>query len=59
MIRNRVKRHVREAFRHARGILPARDLVVIARQGSGLLSAHEVAAELGAAFDQLRGTRPG
>ncbi len=33
--RNRVKRMVRESFRHSRASLPARDIVVMARAAAG------------------------
>ena len=44
VIRNRVKRLVREVFR--RGSTPAGDVVVIARTGAGGLAYGEVQAEL-------------
>lgn len=57
--RNRVKRHVREWFRHARGSLGAAvgdggplDVVVIARRGADALGGRGVAREL----DALLGT---
>jgi ribonuclease P protein component len=47
VVRNRVKRRVREAFRTRRALAPAgRDLVVIARPGAGELSAADAAAEI-------------
>jgi ribonuclease P protein component len=44
--RNRIKRHVRESFRRARASLPAADIVIVARAGSGLASADELRAAL-------------
>ena len=47
VIRNRVKRCIREWFRHAREGLPARsDIVVIARRTARGLSGGDVAANL-------------
>ena len=47
VVRNRVKRLVREAFRLAGGNLPAgTDLVVIAKKGSALLNRMEASTEL-------------
>ncbi len=53
VIRNRVKRAIRETFRQVRVDLPALDLVVIARNGSGALSALDVASELSPALTRL------
>jgi len=47
VVRNRVKRRVREVFRTQRTLAPAaRDLVVIARPGAGELSPADAAAEI-------------
>jgi len=52
VIRNRVKRCIREWFRHSRGELPAgSDIVVIARRAARGLSGAEVSAVL----DQMTG----
>ena len=54
VLRNRVKRSVREAFRRCRETLPGGiALVVIARDGSPRLAAREVAEELAPVFSQL------
>jgi ribonuclease P protein component len=54
--RNRVKRLVREYFRHRRhGFRPPVDLVVVAKAGAARLALREVAAELDPA---LRVWRP-
>jgi ribonuclease P protein component len=51
VVRNRVKRHVREIFRrHPERLLPAHDLIVIAKPGAGDLAAIDVARELAAAL---------
>jgi ribonuclease P protein component len=47
VIRNRVKRLVREFFRRHKQMIPANDIVVIAKQGAERLSAGAVAAEIG------------
>lgn len=44
--RNRVKRRIREWFRHAVTGLPAWDLVIIARRGAPRLETDQVAREL-------------
>lgn len=55
VVRNRVKRHIREWFRHARGELPERsDIVVIARRGARDLSGCEVRAVLDSAIGRPR-----
>lgn len=59
VVRNRLKRRVREWFRRARAELePGLDLVVIARRGASELSSRETGVELG---DLLRraGEAPG
>ncbi len=54
VLRNRVKRAVREAFRARRAtIAPGTSVVVIARDGAGKLSARDTAAELAPAFAAL------
>jgi len=51
VLRSRVKRCIRAAFRAERDVLPrGSDVVVIARQGAGALGGNEVAAELAALF---------
>lgn len=37
VMRNRVKRIIRESFRHNQGLLPALDIVILARSGLGSL----------------------
>jgi len=47
VVRNRVKRGVREWFRRSRSLLDTqRDLVVIARPGAATLRAREISQEL-------------
>jgi ribonuclease P protein component len=47
VVRNRVKRRIREAFRAQRGLLPpGSDLVVIARPAAAALGGRELAANL-------------
>jgi ribonuclease P protein component len=51
VVRSRVKRCIREAFRAERAALPrGADVVVIARRGAEALASGEVAAELAALF---------
>lgn len=56
--RNRVKRLLREFFRLHKGILPPKDIVIIAKKGATNLSYAEVAAELAGVF-LLSGERDG
>ncbi|HXV36575.1 MAG TPA: ribonuclease P protein component [Myxococcota bacterium] len=50
VIRNRVKRRVREWFRHSRSALPPRaDVIVVARHSARAMSARETARVLDAA----------
>ncbi|MEZ4370753.1 MAG: ribonuclease P protein component [Polyangiaceae bacterium] len=52
--RNRMKRLLREAFRTSAAAWPRGvDLVIIAKQGPGELTVHDVVAELGAAREAL------
>jgi ribonuclease P protein component len=46
-VRNRIKRVVREFFRRHKEMMQPNDIVVIAKQGAGILALAEVAAELG------------
>jgi ribonuclease P protein component len=57
VVRNRVKRMVREIFRVSLcGHGPAQDILVIARAGADKLQYREVAAELGPVFRGARVT---
>ena len=57
VVRNRVKRRVRESFRlNVRGLVPAgTSIVVIARAGAGGLDFASINSELVAAANNLRG----
>src|SRR3954469_6425325 len=46
VVRNRIKRLVREFFRRRKEMMQANDVVVIAKQGADRLSLEEVAGEL-------------
>ena len=46
VVRNRIKRRVREAFRHLAGDLPDVDLNVVARASAAEASAAQLAAAL-------------
>lgn len=55
VIRNRIKRLVREFFRrHSRDRLAPQDIVIIARKGAGELSLDEVTRELQGALSAQR-----
>ncbi len=51
--RNRIKRQVRESFRHHRISLPAMDILVIARQGAAERDNTSLRTELESLFDRL------
>lgn len=46
VVRNRIKRCVRESFRHARGALPAADYVLVARPQAAGLTPEALRADL-------------
>ncbi|MEO6967670.1 MAG: ribonuclease P protein component [Rhodanobacteraceae bacterium] len=52
--RNRIKRVARESFRHARAILPAIDLVLIARAQAADALNEALRADLDAAWQRLQ-----
>ena len=55
VVRNRIKRLVREFFRREKGRIPqAQDIVVIAKRGAEKLSLSEVSGELRTALNQGR-----
>ena len=57
VVRNRVKRLVREAFRHRQGqITPPVDVVVIAKPGAERLTYAQAATEFAKALDQRVGS---
>jgi ribonuclease P protein component len=58
VLRNRVKRLLREFFRHHKGVLPPQDIVIIAKKGAANLNYAEVLEELAAVFS-LSGERDG
>jgi ribonuclease P protein component len=58
VVRNRVKRWVREAFRAVAAELPPVDLVVIARAGAAAAGLAGARAALHQARDRLRGGKP-
>ncbi len=51
VVRNRIKRIVRDVFRHAR--LPAFDIVVVARAGLEPVPGNDLRADLETAFSRL------
>ena len=56
--RNHVKRSVREGFRRARGLLPPRDVVVIARKGAADLEGTQIQDELAPLWACLQEVEP-
>ncbi len=58
VVRNRIKRYLREYFRHHRREFPSlQDTIIIARKGAGKLSWKEVAEELKGALTYRRRNR--
>jgi ribonuclease P protein component len=55
VVRNRVKRYLREVFRHDRMLLPPVDVNIIARRESALMDCSDVRREITKAF-RLIGT---
>ena len=51
--RNRIKRHIRESFRHHRGKLAGVDIVVIARPAAAQAAARQLRAALQAHWDRI------
>lgn len=56
--RNRIKRLLRESFRHVRMQLPPVDLVVMAREAAAGLSGPELLAEIDALWCKLPPLKP-
>ena len=57
VVRNRIKRYLREVFRHDRMLLPPVDVNIIARRESALMDYSDVRREITRAF-RLIGTPP-
>lgn len=57
VVRNRVKRWLREAIRHERGQVRGVDVVFIAREAAASAGAHALRAEVVQALSRLRGRR--
>jgi ribonuclease P protein component len=55
VVRNRVKRWLREAIRHQRGDLPAVDVVCIARPSAARAGHQALFDEVGSAFAEICG----
>lgn len=53
VIRNKVKRYIREVFRLNRSWLPAVDINVIARREASVMDFHRIGQELEQAFRQI------
>jgi ribonuclease P protein component len=56
--RNRIKRCIRESFRHNRDDLPARDLLVIARGSAATAANAALRSDLEALWSRLRALKP-
>jgi len=56
VVRNRVKRWIREAVRHERGDLHGTDIVVIALPSASRSSARAIRQQVATVFRQLRAT---
>lgn len=58
VVRNRIKRQIRESFRQRRHDLPAGDCIVVARAGAGALGKAALRAELEALWQRLLALPP-
>ncbi|HET8898915.1 MAG TPA: ribonuclease P protein component, partial [Rhodanobacteraceae bacterium] len=56
--RNRIKRVVRESFRHHHAALPARDILVVARTEAVAASNADLRAELASLWTRLAALKP-
>lgn len=56
--RNRIKRQARESFRRSRALLPALDIVILARPGAGKTKARELRAALDRLWNKLCDNSP-
>ena len=56
--RNRIRRLVRESFRHRRAQLPACDILLIARVGAAEQSAEALRADLDLIWNRLTALKP-
>ncbi len=58
VVRNRIKRLLREFFRRHQGGSPGQqDIVIIAKNGAGELCSNKMAAELRGVFAQRKGAK--
>ncbi|GIX40135.1 MAG: hypothetical protein KatS3mg128_1184 [Silanimonas sp.] len=58
VVRNRIKRQIRESFRQRRHGLPAGDCIVVARAGAGALGKAALRAELEVLWNRLLALPP-
>lgn len=56
--RNRIKRQARESFRLVQALLPALDIVILARPGAGKIATPEVRAALDRLWKKLCDSLP-
>jgi ribonuclease P protein component len=54
VVRNRLKRFIREFYRHNKGLFAPADYSIIARQGAARLEYNDLCQELGRALQRLQ-----
>lgn len=54
VVRNSIKRRLREFYRHNKLLFIPADLNIVAKKGAGLLDFHQVSTELAVALGRLR-----
>lgn len=54
VVRNSIKRRLREFYRQNKSLFIAADYNIVAKKGADLLDYHQISTELAAAFGRLR-----
>jgi len=54
VVRNSIKRRLREFYRQNKQLFPTADINIVAKKGAEVLDFHHLSAELAAAFGRLR-----
>ena len=54
VVRNSIKRRLREFYRQNKSLFPQADINIVAKKGAEVLDFHNVSTELAAAFGRLR-----
>lgn len=54
VVRNSIKRRLREFYRQNKALFIAAEYNIVAKKGAGMLDFHQISTELAAAFGRLR-----